>query len=166
MKFRTLVSSTYLLLALVSVGSTLAATPPPITLQYVNPAKFTDFKVLGRDANFTAGRFSEAVREELTPIMKQKYPNGSLVLRFTDIDLAGRYSTGRDVRIMSLGHPARMSFEFQLTDSNGKVLARGSTRLNDNSNPSSQKYDPKRSQPFYYERRALNRWLRTLAVSK
>jgi Protein of unknown function (DUF3016) len=148
------------------IGSLPAAPVAPVTIQFVNPAKFTDFEFRRRDANYTASLFAGNVKDELTPLMRQKYPHGSLLLRFTDIDLAGRYSSARGVRVMTVGHPARMSFDFLLTGANGKVLAKGSTRLTDNSNPSSGRYDPKRSQLFYYERRTLNRWLRTLSTSR
>jgi hypothetical protein len=157
-------------LCFVAMGPTVnlvtAATVAPISVQFVNPAKFTDFEFRGRDANYTAGLFANSVRDELKPIMQSKFPNGSLVLRFTDIDLAGRYSPAKNARIVSAGHPARMTFDFVLADANGKVLAKGSTRLNDNSSPTSGRYDPKRSQIFYYERRTLNRWLRTLSTSR
>jgi hypothetical protein len=33
-----------------------AATAAPVTVQFVNPGKFTDFQVRGRDANYTASR--------------------------------------------------------------------------------------------------------------
>jgi hypothetical protein len=134
-----------------------------VGVQFVNPGQFADFQIQGRDVNYTAGRFANSVNEELTPLMKSKYPNGSLVLRFTDVDLAGRYSTAKNVRIIREGHPARMAFDFVLSDANGKVLAKGSTRLTDNSSLASNRYDPRRNQPFYYERRVLNRWLRTLS---
>ena len=147
-------------------NSLAAAQAPPVTVQFANPTKFTDFEFRGRNANYTAGLFAGNVKDDLTPLMRQKYPNCSLLLRFTDIDLAGRYSTVRNVRVMTAGHPARMSFDFLLADASGKVLAKGSTRLTDNSNPTSGRYDPKRSQLFYYERRSLNRWLRTLSTSR
>ena len=148
------------------IASMAAAAAAPVTVQFVNPGKFTDFQVRGRDANYTASLFGDNLKDELRPVMKQKYANCSLLLRFTDIDLAGRYSTARNARVMTTAHPARMSFDFLLTDASGKVLAKGSTRLTDNSNPSSGRYDPRRSQLFYYERRALNRWLRTLSTSR
>ena len=149
-----------------AVNLVAAATPPPISVQFVNPAKFTDFQVRGRDANDTAGLFADSVRDELRPVLQSKFPNCSLLLRFTNIDLAGRNSTARNTRIVSEGHPARISFDFVLADASGKVLAKGSTRLNDTSSPTSGRYDPKRSQIFYYERRVLNRWLRTLSTSR
>ena len=153
-----------IIIAVTPIGSVSGAGVAPVTVQFVNPAKFTDFTVRGRDVNYTAGLFANSITDELTPILKQKYPNSVLVLRFTDIDLAGRYSTARNARIISEAHPARMSLEFLLTDSAGKVLAKGSTRLTDSTRPIFG--DPKRSQLFYYERRTLNRWLRTLSVSK
>jgi hypothetical protein len=148
------------------VGPVSAAAPSPVSVQFVNPSKFTDFQVRGRDANYTADLFGNSVKEELDPLMKSKYPNASLLLRFTDVDLAGRYSVANNARIMREGHPARMAFDFVLTDASGKVLAKGSTRLTDNSSLSSNRNDPRRRQLFYYERRVLNRWLRTLAPPK
>jgi hypothetical protein len=149
-----------LLIAISACGAS-SATIVPVTVQFTNPAKFTDFQIRGRDANYTAGVFASDVTAELTPVMKQKYSNGSLILRFTDIDLAGRYAGGP--RVTREAHPTRMNFEFFLSDSNGKSLAKGSTRLVDSSNVNSQFRDPRRSQIFYYERRLLNRWLRTLS---
>lgn len=145
------------------VASALAVPASPVSVQFVNPSTFTDFQIRGRDANYTAGIFANSVKEELTPLMKSKYPNGSLLLRFTNVDLAGRYSTANNARVIREGHPARMAFDFVLTDTTGNVLANGSTRLTDNSSLSSNRYDPKRRQLFYYERRTLNRWLRTLS---
>ncbi len=151
------------LLVTISACGASAAPVTPVTVQFTDPAKFTDFQIRGRDANYTAGIFASDVTAELTAVMKQKYPNSSLVLRFTDIDLAGRYSTAGAIRVARDTHPVRMNFDFALTDSNGKSLARGSTRLVDSSSMGSHSRDPRRSQVFYYERRLLNRWLRTLS---
>lgn len=154
-------SLTVSLLITLSACCAPGTTVVPVTVQFTNPAQFTDFQIRARDANYTAGVFASDVTAELTPVMKQKYPNGSLVLRFTDIDLAGRYAGG--TKVTHEAHPARMSFDFSLADSNGKSLAKGSSRLVDSSNMSSHFRDPRRSQVFYYERQLLNRWLRTLS---
>jgi hypothetical protein len=148
------------------VGSASAAAASTVNVQFVNPSKFTDFQTRGRDVNYTASHFADSVKEELTPLMRSKYPGGTLLLRFTDVDLAGRYSMANNTRTIREGHPARMAFDFVLTGATGKVLANGSTRLTDNSSLSSNLRDPRRSQLFYYERRVLNRWLRTLAPPK
>lgn len=154
-------SLTISILITISACCAAGASVASVIVQFSNPAQFTDFQIRGRDANYTAGLFATDVTAELTPVMKQKYPNGSLILRFTDIDLAGRYAGGP--RVTREANPARMNFEFFLSDSNGKSLAKGSTRLVDSSNVNSQFRDPRRSQIFYYERRLLNRWLRTLS---
>jgi len=154
-------SLTVSLLIAISACGASSATVAPVMVKFTNPAKFTDFQIRGRDANYTAGVFASDVTAELAPVMKQKYPNGSLILRFTDIDLAGRYAGGP--RVTREASPARMNFEFFLSDSNGKSLAKGSTRLVDSSNMSAHFRDPRRSQVFYYERRLMNRWLRTLS---
>jgi hypothetical protein len=166
MKTLTIISWVSVLLLATGTRSISGAPVAPVTVQFVNPANFTDFHVRGRNVNYTAQVFASAVNDELTPIMKRKYPNSNLLLRFTDIDLAGRYSTARNTRIISEGHPARMSFQFLLTDSAGKSLAKGSVRLNDSSSMRSSAHDPRRSQLFYYERRTLNRWLARLSVSR
>ena len=166
MKTLTIISSISLLLLAANTHSVSGAPAEPVTVQFVNPAKFTDFQIRGRDANYTAKLFASAVSDELAPLLKRKYPNSNLLLRFTDIDLAGRYSSARNARLITDAHPARMSFQFSLTDSSGKSLANGSTRVNDSSNLRSNLRDPRRSQLFYYERRTLSRWLNTLSVSK
>jgi disulfide oxidoreductase YuzD len=149
------------------IGPAFAAAPSPVSVQFINPSKFTDFQIRGRDANYTASHFADSVKEELAPLMKSKYPGASLGLRFTDIDLAGRETTSKNARVMrGEAHPARLAFDFVLADATGKVLAKGSTRLTDNASLSSNRYDPRRSQLFYYERRVLNRWLRTLSPPK
>jgi hypothetical protein len=154
-------SLTISLLITISAFCASGANVAPVTVQFTNPAKFTDFQIRGHDANYTAGVFASDVTAELTPVMKQKYLNGSLVLRFTNIDLAGRYAEG--TRVTYEARPVRMIFDFSLSDSNGRSLAKGSSRLVDSSNTSSHFRDPRRSQVFYYERRLLNRWLRTLS---
>jgi hypothetical protein len=52
-----------------------------------------------------------------------------------------------------------------LQDSSGRTLASGSTRITDNSSPSSLARDPKRKQPLYFEKRMLQRWLTSLKTS-
>ena len=80
------------------VGPGLAAAASPVSVQFVNPSKFSDFQIRGRDVNYTADLFANNVREELNPLMKSKYPNGSLLVRFTDVDLAGRSSSANNAR--------------------------------------------------------------------
>jgi DUF3016 family protein len=163
-----LLLSAVTLLAL-DTAAVLGAQPDDVTIQYVHPEKFTDFRIYGRDYRWSASYFASEISGDLRPALKRRFPGSKLTLRFTDIDLAGSYQTsrrgGRDVRV-SRGEmtPARMSFDFLLQDSAGKTLARGSTRVTDTSHYGLRSH-PSGSGPLYYEKRMLERWLRSIRVS-
>jgi hypothetical protein len=95
----------------------LGAQPSNVTIQYVSPEKFSDFRIYGRDARWPASCFAGQISDDLKPALNRRFPGSKLTLRFTDIDLAGSYRTpsrgGRAVRVTSgLTTPARMSFVF------------------------------------------------------
>ena len=43
------------------VSPGLAAAASPVSVQFVNPGKFTDFQIRGRDVNYTTGVFANSV---------------------------------------------------------------------------------------------------------
>jgi hypothetical protein len=149
---------------------TLAAQPSNITIQYVSPEKFTDFRIHGRDAQWSASYFTSQISDYLRPVLNRRVPGAKLTLRFTDIDLAGRYGNpsrgGRNVRVTRGLTPGRLSFVFLLQDSSGRTLASGSTRITDTSNPSSMVARQRSaSSPLYYEKQMLDKWLKSLKTS-
>jgi len=157
-----------------AISCFLASTPvlgaprATVDVQYVQPAKFTDFRIYGRDAQWSASFFARQISDDLTPALERKIPGGKLTLRFTDIDLAGHYPSlgGSGVRVVrGQIRPARMSFTFALQDSSGRVVANGDTRITDTTSQSSIARDPRRRQALYYEKRMLERWLRSLKTS-
>jgi hypothetical protein len=157
-----------------AISSFLVSTPvlgaanAKVEVQYVQPARFTDFNIYGRDSQWSASYFATQIRDDLMPALQRKVPGGKLTLRFMDIDLAGHYHSrgGSSVRVVRGEiRPARMSFVFVLQDSSSRTLASGSTRIVDNSSPSSLAHHPKRSQALYYEKRMLESWLRSLKTS-
>jgi hypothetical protein len=159
---------------IVAVSCLLASVPAlgaprgTVNIQYVQPSKFTDFSIYGRDYQWSASYFSTQISDDLAPVLERKVPGGKLTLTFTDIDLAGHYRGrgGSDVRIVRGEiRPARMSFAFLLQDSAGRTLANGSTRITDNSSQSSLAHHPRRSTPLYYEKRMLERWLKSSKTS-
>jgi Protein of unknown function (DUF3016) len=146
----------------------LGAPRATVEVQYVQPAKFTDFNIYGRGSQWSASYFATQISDDLRPSLERKVPGGKLTLRFTDVDLAGHYPSrgGSSVRVVRGAiRPARMSFEFVLQDSSDRTLASGSTRITDTSSPSSLAHHPKRSQALYYEKRMLERWFRSLKIS-
>jgi hypothetical protein len=156
---------------LFGLGATpvLAAQPSNITVQYVSPEKFTDFRIYGRDARWSASYFASQISDYLSPMLNRRFPGAKLTLRFTDIDLAGRYanSSGRNVRVTrGLATPARMAFIFLFQDSSGRTIASGSTRITDTSNPSSLANRSRSgSKPLYYEKQMLEKWLKSVKTS-
>jgi hypothetical protein len=162
------------LFPLAAISCFLASTPVlsaprgTVDVQFVQPSKFTDFNIYGRGPQWSASYFAGQISDDLRPAVERKVSGGRLTLRFTDIDLAGHYNSrgGSSVRIVRGEiRPARMAFAFVLQDSSGRTLASGSTRINDNSSQSSLAHHPKRSQALYYEKRMLDRWLRSLKTS-
>jgi Protein of unknown function (DUF3016) len=145
------------------------AQPGDVTIQYVHPENFTDFSIYGRDYRWSASYFAKEISSDLKPKLNRKFPGSQLTLRFTDIDLAGRYRTtrrgGQDVRVTRGERTAaRMSFNFLLQDSTGRTLANGSTRITDTSQHSFPR-QPSGSGPLYYEKRMLEKWLNSIRVS-
>src|SRR6201998_1734113 len=115
------------------VAPAVEAQPANVTIQYVSPEKFTDFRIYGRDAQWSASYFASQISNYLSPLLNRKFPGAKLTLRFTDIDLAGREASssrgGRNVRVTrGLTMAARMSFVFLLQDSSGRALGRWTTR--------------------------------------
>jgi len=148
----------------------LSAQPNNVTIQYVSPEKFSDFRIYGRDAQWSASYFTSQISDYLRPMLNRRFPGAKLTLRFTDINLAGGYSNssrgGRNVRVTGGAiAPARMSFVFLLQDSSDRTLASGSTRITDTSNPSSLANRQRGSGSLYYEKRMLEKWLRSIKTS-
>jgi Protein of unknown function (DUF3016) len=157
------------LLAMTGLTTVRGAQPGDVTIQYVHPENFTDFSIYGRDYRWSASYFAKEISSDLKPKLNRKFPGSQLTLRFTDIDLAGRYRTtrrgGQDVRVTRGERTAaRMSFNFLLQDSTGRTLANGSTRITDTSQHSFPR-QPSGSGPLYYEKRMLEKWLNSIRVS-
>jgi hypothetical protein len=134
-----------------------------VTVQYTNPQNFTDFRVQGRDLQYSTSAFTQQVTQTLEPVMRSQFPAYMLTLRFTNIDLAGQRSTGpRQVRVVSTRHPARLSFNYVLQDKSGHSAASGSRTLVQTSTTRG----PSRSGPLGVEAQMLQRWLSRLSVTR
>ncbi len=136
-----------------------------VTVQFVNPEKFTDFSVQGRDVRSSASVFTEEVTRTLEPVMESRFPASALTLRFTNIDLAGRRRSARasSARIVRSLTAARLSFDYVLQAETGRTVASGSQRLVDTARPT-QAGNPNRSRPLFNETRMLQRWLQSLSA--
>lgn len=142
-----------------------ATTSSVVTIQYVDPGRFTDFSVHNRDVRYSASVFTQEVTRTLEPVMERRFPGYLLTLRFTDIDLAGRRTSagGSSVRVVRNRTPARLSFDYVLRDKSGRTAASGSQRLVDTGHTSSSR---NRSGSLNNENRMLRRWLESLSVPR
>jgi hypothetical protein len=158
-----------LLLPLLSFGAcaALASERSNVRMEFVHPERFTDFRIQGRNEIDSARIFRDQVSSYLSPLVAKRFPDATLSLRFTDIDLAGRLAPSRirkfnNVRFDREGaSPLRLEFEYTLTDQKGSVLTTGSQRLVESdylrryiNYPNSEKVAT-----LFYEKVTLSRWL-------
>ena len=165
-----------LVVPLLGMGLTaaLSAESGNVRISFVQPEKFTDFRIQGRQENVSAGIFRDQVSGYLSPVVARRFPGDNLTLKFTDIDLAGRIDPYRirklpNVRIdRDVASPLRLYFNYTLTDSSGKILASGSQSLVDVDYLYRYNYYPNetKSDTLFYEKATLNRWIRTLSLSR
>jgi hypothetical protein len=157
-----------LLLTVASFGLSVAkaAEASNVRVEFAHPEHFTDFRIEDRDEMASAPIFRDAVSSHLSPVVSKRFPGQTLVLRFTDIDLGGRLSNRpkfNDVRFYhQLGPPIRLSFDYSLLDSKGKVVARGSKSLLEQDYLRTYVNLPQslKSSPVFYEVASLTKWVR------
>jgi hypothetical protein len=164
-----------LLLPLISVGLTTAfsAEPGNVRINFVQPEKFSDFQIQGRQENVSAGIFRDQVSRYLSPIIAKRFPGDNLTLTFTEIDLAGRIDLSRtrklsNIRIdRNIASPLRLYFDYTLTDSNGKILANGTKSLVDTDYLYRYTYysEQAKTATLFYEKATLSRWIDTSNLS-
>jgi hypothetical protein len=138
-----------------------------VIVQYANPQSFTDFSVQGRSIQSSTNVFTQELTRTLGPVMRNRFPDDTLTLRFTDIDLGGRRSVARpgSVRILRPNTAVRLSFDYRLRDTSGRPVATGSQRLVDTLHRTLAR-NPSHSRPLYFEGRSLRNWLQSLPVSR
>lgn len=144
-----------------------------VRIGFVQPEKFSDFRIQGRQENVSAPIFRREVSAYLSPYVSKRFPGAVLTLNFTDIDLAGRIDASKSRKLpnaridRNVASPLRLYFEYALADSQKRILASGSKSLVDADYLYRYNYYPEqtKSDPLFYEKAVLNRWLATLLTS-
>jgi Protein of unknown function (DUF3016) len=165
-----------LLLPLLGIGLTdaFSAEPGNVRVTFVQPERFSDFRIQGRQENVSAEIFRDQVSAYLSPILSKRFPGDSLTLKFTDIDLAGRIDPSKtrklsNVRLdRNIASPLRLYFDYTLTDSNGKILASGWKSIVDPDYLYRYTYysSQAKSATLFYEKATLYHWIDTFSVSE
>ncbi len=147
--------------------------PTGVRIEYVHPERFTDFRLQGRSATWTAPIFSREIGAALEQVLARRLPGGSLTLRFNDIDLAGRYEPRRgpqfdNIRFVRTGAtPIRLNFDYTLTDSQGRIVSSGTRGLSDTFYLDRYPNALIRStfDQLFYEKQLLQSWLTNVVRS-
>ena len=84
-----------LLLLSFGAGNCLAVEPSNVLIELVQPKRFSDFRIQGRDERQSAPIFRDEISSCLSPIVSKRFPGAKLTLKFTDIDLASRLEPWR-----------------------------------------------------------------------
>jgi hypothetical protein len=144
------------------VSSATPSAPAAVRIDYVDPGRFTDFRINGRDFEHSSTVFTQDVTSALRPVMARRFPGHTLNLRYTDIDLAGRRTSGLQGLsvVPASGHPW-LAFDYVLQNPSGRTIASGSRRLVASAPASSSE---SRTRPAQIEADLMRRWLQTLRV--
>jgi Protein of unknown function (DUF3016) len=114
-------------------SSSYTRTGPNVRIEFTNPKYFTDIRIHDFDEFKSAKIFGNEMTGALTPVVAKYAAGCTLTLQFTDIDLGGLYKPWRpqhsQIRYDVDSHPIRMTFNYTLTDSRGRVLSQGTKSL-------------------------------------
>ena len=128
--------------------STAPSAPAIVIVDFVDPGRFTDFRINDRDFRYSSTVFTRDVTSALKPVMARRFPGHTLNLRYTNIDLAGRRTSGpHGLRVVPSTMAPWVAFDYVLQNPSGRTVARGSQRLGDSAPTSSQS----RSRPVQIE---------------
>ena len=106
---------------------------PNVRIEFTNPLYFTDIRIHDFNEFKSAKIFGDEMTQALTAVVAKNAPGCTLTLQFTDIDLGGLYEPWKpqhsQIRYVRDSHPIRMTFNYTLTDSRGRVLSKGTKSL-------------------------------------
>ena len=136
-----------------------------VSIDWVNPDNYADIKnptSQGRKAY--RERVFGNLESQLAELAKQLPEDQQLTISVTDLKLAGRLR-GNKVRVDPYVYPPRISFSYQLSDSQGMSLKQGEENLT-GQRSSAPKGHSANDVSFYYEKAMLTDWFNKALISK
>jgi hypothetical protein len=140
------------------------ASSGPVSVEFVNPEKFTDIKVGFLRTNVDNNSHLRALRRHLERRAATYIGPGQVLhIAVTDIDLAGDHTPQSnpallDIRTVSNLYPPRINLNYTLSDALGAVVRSGEARLQDLGFDIGSGGNV--SDPLRFEKRMLDKWLR------
>lgn len=158
-----------LLAALLPLAGTLAmaateAPPPRVTVNWTNPADFSDTRYNPGFPRQRPEQWLGALARHLSQRAERRLPPGDrLSVTFTDIQRAGITVPGRgqrwsDIRIVKDPYSPWIKLRFTLTNADGQVLDEGERTLRDLT--FMHRATSLNNEPLNFEKHLLDTWLR------
>ena len=145
-----------------AVSTSAPSAPASVKIEYVDPERFADFHINNRDFQHSSMVFTRDVAGALKPVMARRFPGHALNLRYTNIDLVGRRTSGpQGLRVAAGSTPPWLAFDYVLQNSSGRTIASGSQKLVASAPASSSE---SRTRPVQIEADMMQRWLQFLRV--
>lgn len=146
------------------VYSPLAASHPGLTINFVEPEKYTDVGLSGSSSPKTRRYVLTTLEHYLHQLADHRLPERhTLKIDFYDIDMAGEYEPWRapmlnNTRFIRDIYRPQIKLHYQWRDAQGNVLAEGDETVSDpvylqHADPGYLNNDPLR-----YEKTLLKRW--------
>lgn len=138
-----------------------------VVLTFGDSEDFTDFEYAHIRRTVDTEFFSENIVSRLNSAVENVFPEGAvLTLDFQDIDLAGGFEPWQriprdDVRMYKYRYPPSAEFSYRLVDNSGDLIAEGDAKLKDLGYLDRYSRRKGVADPFYYEWRMLERWIKT-----
>jgi hypothetical protein len=144
------------------VSNAAPSAPAVVRIDFVNSGRFTDFRINGRDPQRSSPIFTRDVTSALRPVMARRFPAHTLTLRYTDINLSGRTTSGSPgVKVVPGSGCSWLAFNYVLQNPSGRTIASGSRRLVARQPASSSE---SRARPVQIEVDLMRSWLQGLRV--
>jgi hypothetical protein len=138
--------------------------PAVVKIQFVAPERFVDFRINNRGFDYSSTVFTRDVTSALRPVMARRFPGHTLNLRYTNIDLASRRTSGpQGLSVVAGRTPPWLAFNYVLQNPSGRTIASCSRRLVASAPASSSE---SRLQPVQIEATLMRRWLQTLRITQ
>ena len=144
-------------------GADLAKAAERVEVVFDHPEKFTDVKDSYSPTEKGTAYILDQIKHFIVTRASERLPKGySLVMTFTDIDLAGDFEPWRgaefdSVRIVKSIYPPAYRFSYAFKNPDGKVVKEGKEDVVDMSFDLRLTIDT--SDPLRYEKDFLNEWL-------
>ena len=139
---------------------TLSPATNKVEINWTNADKYRDLRSTTETKQVIQRRFFKEMGEYLNQLSKQLPDGYKLVLKVTQVDLAGRirFVNGQQVRIVKDIYYPNMTFSYKLTAPNGQLISAEEAQVKGKSFLLGSQHLPHKLKPFAYEKKMMENW--------